>query len=265
MGEDRGGSAHGQRPASWRLRLVGIVEVSATTGSWETPPVGSRKARTLLALLGAHCGRMVAVDRVIDALWDGAAPRRPEDNVATLVSRLRARFGPEMIIGGRAGYRLGTATQVDLYDAAAQVGKAETWLGDGQPALGLLAAERAMRLLDGGPVLIDHPAAEWAEQARALQNTLLRRAWHVAAECALRTGAPERAQLLAETAIAADSLDEAGYRLLMRACVAAGEPARAILTYERLRATLATELGADPAPATRDLHLAILRANAVAR
>jgi DNA-binding SARP family transcriptional activator len=246
------------------LRLVGVVEVSATTGSWETARVGSRKARTLLALLGAHCGRMVAVDRVVDALWDGAAPRQPEANVATLVSRLRARFGPEMIIGGRTVYRLGTATRVDLYDAAAHVSKAEAWLNDGQPALGLLAAEPAMRLLDRGPALIDHPAAEWAEQARALQDTLLRRAWHVAAESALRTGAPGRAQVLAETAIAADSLDEAGYRLLMRACFAAGEPAQAILAYARLRATLAAELGADPAPVTRDLHLAILRSNAVA-
>jgi DNA-binding SARP family transcriptional activator len=47
--------------------------------------------------------------------------------------------------------------------------------------------------------------------------------------------------------------------MLMRAHAAAGEPARALLAYQRLRTTLAFELGADPAAQTRDLHLAILR------
>ena len=81
---------------------------------------------------------------------------------------------------------------------------------------------------------------------------------------ALRAGRPRRAQVLAEAAIAADPLDEGACRLLMRACVAAGEPARAILAYQRLRTTLATELGIDPTVESSDLHVAILRANAVA-
>ena len=45
----------------------------------------------------------------------------------------------------------------------------------------------------------------------------------------------------------------------MRAYVARGEPARALSAYERLRADLASELGVDPAPQTRDLHTAVLR------
>nr|BFE77607.1 hypothetical protein GCM10020093_002080 [Planobispora longispora] len=45
----------------------------------------------------------------------------------------------------------------------------------------------------------------------------------------------------------------------MRAHEAAGEPGRALAAYERLRETLAEELGADPARITRDLHEAILR------
>ena len=43
------------------------------------------------------------------------------------------------------------------------------------------------------------------------------------------------------------------------AAAAAGEPARALVAYEALRGTLAGELGADPAPQTQELHLAILR------
>lgn len=251
---------HGQ--PRWRLRLVGVVEVRAADGGPDSPQVASRKARTLLGLLGARGGPAVAVDRVVEALWDGAPPRHPEANVATLVSRLRAAFGPEMIVGGRAGYRLGESTRVDLHEAAAHVAGAEAWLGDDLPERALVAAERAMRLLDGGPVLADHPGAPWAAQARVLQDSLLRRAWHAGAASALRTGRPRRAQVLAEAAIAADQLDEAAHRLLMRACAAAGEPARAILTYQRLRTTLAAELGADPDPESSEVHVAILRTNA---
>jgi DNA-binding SARP family transcriptional activator len=47
--------------------------------------------------------------------------------------------------------------------------------------------------------------------------------------------------------------------MLMRAHRAADEPVRALLAYQSLRVNLARELGIDPAPATRDLHLAILR------
>jgi DNA-binding SARP family transcriptional activator len=249
--------------ARWQLRLVGVLEVRRA-GTRETFNLGSRKARTLVAMLAARHGRMVPVDTIVEALWEDTAPRNPEANVATLVSRLRARFGPELVLGGRTGYRLGEVAVVDLDEAATLLADAEARLRAGQPAAGLAAAEHVLELLGGGPALADHPTAEWAESARTLQAGLLRRAWHAAAEGALHTGEPGRAQVLAETAILADPLDEAAYRTLMRSCAAAGEPARAIITYQRLRATLAAELGTDPAPATRDLHVAILRANALA-
>jgi DNA-binding SARP family transcriptional activator len=243
--------------------LIGLVEVYSS-GTWEVPRIGSRKARTLLALLGAYGGRMVTVDRAVQALWNGTAPQQPEANVATLVSRLRARFGPDMIIGGHGGYRLGSAIGIDLYDAATLVATAERGLRGGQPALSLQAAERAVRLLDGGPAMADYPNSDWVDQARATQDALLRRARHAAGESALDTAAPARAQLLAESAIAADPLDEAAYRVLMRACVATGEPARAMLAYQRLRTTLAAELGVDPTTTTQDLHLSILHTNTAA-
>src|SRR6185437_3123389 len=45
----------------------------------------------------------------------------------------------------------------------------------------------------------------------------------------------------------------------MSAAAASGEPARALAVYEALRQRLGAELGTDPAPPTRELHLAILR------
>jgi len=219
--------------------------------------VGSRKARTLLALLAVERGRVVALDRIGEVLWGDFPPREPADNVATLVSRLRAVLGPDVVAGGRAGYRLGDPVGVDLADAAAMVAEAEARLSGGEPALALTATAAALDLLRGGAVLADEA---WAGRARDQQAELLRRAWHAAGEAGLRSGDHPAARSAAEAAVTADPLDEVAYRILMRAHAATGEPARALLGYERLRAVLARELGVDPAPATRDLHLAILRA-----
>jgi DNA-binding SARP family transcriptional activator len=248
------------RPAvRWELQLVGPVELRDAVSVRTAPDTGSRKARTLLALLGARQGRMVAAHPIVEALWDGRRPRRPEAGVATLVSRLRARFGADTIIGGRAGYRLGATVQVDLDEAARLVDEAKSLLREGEPALSVVAAERGLRLLDGGLVLADHPDVDWVERARDRQAGLLRLSRAMIGEAALRTGEPDQACLVAEAAIAEDPLDEAAYRVLMRACATTGEPARAIRAYQRLRHALGTEFGTDPAPATQELYLAVLR------
>jgi DNA-binding SARP family transcriptional activator len=241
----------------WELRLVGVVEMRSQART--AFAAGSRKERTLLAFLGTRPGRVVAVDEIVEALWNGRRPRLPEANVATLVSRLRSRFGADTITGGRDGYRLGDTVLVDLEEAASLVTEAETLLRSSEPALGLIAASRALKLLGRGPVLVDHPADDWAEQARDRQAGLLRRARVSLGEAALHTGEPGQAHLTAEAAIAADPLDEAAYRVLMRACATVGEPARAIRAYQQLRRVLASELGTDPAPATHELYLAVLR------
>jgi DNA-binding SARP family transcriptional activator len=266
MGNEQGENTVAQ-VTGWYLRLTGVVKVcpvGTADEAWEVRSVCSRKARTLLALLGARAGRAVAMDQLVDALWERARPQRPEANVATLVSRLRATLGRETVVGGRGGYWLGDGIKVDLQDAAALVAASEDCLSRAQPRRGLSTAERAIELLDRGPVLSEHPNADWAEAARNMQETLLRRARHTASESALRAAVPGRAQVLAESAIFADPLDEAAYRLFMRACAAQGEPARAMAAFQRLRRTLAMEFGADPAPATRELYVTILRTQATA-
>lgn len=80
--------------------------------------VGGRKARRLLARLAAARGSPVTVDDIVTDLWPGTPPRGPGDNVATLVSRLRALLGPDAVLGGRPAYRIGPAVEVDVAQAA---------------------------------------------------------------------------------------------------------------------------------------------------
>jgi DNA-binding SARP family transcriptional activator len=242
-----------------KVRVVGGFVVCWAGRALTSSEAGSRKARTLLAVLAVHPSAL-PVDRIAAALWGDVQPRDPVANLATLVSRLRATFGADTIVGDRrAGYRLGNQVRIDLFEAADLVAESEMRIARGQPGPARTAAWHAIHALDHGDVLAEHPDARWAEPARALHRELLRRARHAAAEAALHTGEIRAARAAAEAAATTDAFDEVAYRLLMRAHRAAGEPARALLAFHQLRTVLATELGVDPAPATRNLHLAILR------
>ena len=89
--------------------------------------------------------------------------------------------------------------------------------------------------------------------AQIEHTDLLRRARHATAQAALAAGDARAAVAAAEAAVRADPLDEVAYRALLNALNSAGEPARALTAYERLRRTLARQLGVDPATATRQL------------
>jgi DNA-binding SARP family transcriptional activator len=239
------------------VQVVGTLSVCRAGRVLPAAEVGSRKARMLLALLAVHRGLMPG-NRIAPVVWDDAQPRAAVANLATLVSRLRSTLGSSAIVGGRAGYRLGDETEVDLYRAADLIDEAyEVTVRD--PTTALTSAREAIRLLDNGDVLAEYPEAPWVEHARALHGQLLRRARYAVADAALRVGEIRTAIEAAEAAVAADPFDETACRMLMRAHRAADEPVRALLAYQSLRVNLARELGIDPAPATRDLHLAILR------
>jgi len=246
--------------ATVELFLAGTFRIVREGVQLTDGEIGSRKSRTLLKLLAVERPGLVTVDRIVEILWPDERPASPEQNVAIMVSRLRAVLGAELIQGGRAGYRLaaGPGLVVDLDVAAGFCEQAEGKLATAA-AVALAAAERAHELLSAGTAIGDEPYADWAEPARDQVRELLRRVRLAAAEASLATGDPRRAAGYAEAAVAADPLDEAAHRWYMSAAAAAGEQAKALAAYEALRQRLGRELGADPAPQTRELHLAILR------
>ncbi|HVH21463.1 MAG TPA: AAA family ATPase [Pseudonocardia sp.] len=222
--------------------------------------IGGR-ARRLLMLLAVDRAGPVPTERIIDALWPVRPPRRPADNVATLVSRLRAVLGAAAVERCRDGYRLGRppAVRVDLDEAQRLVTEAQRLLAEDAPGLAAGAAEAALDLLGTVGVLVGEPDEDWLQRARADGDTLLREGRHAAAAAGCAAGDAAAARRAASAAVAADRFDEAAHRFLMTAHLLAGERSRALAHYERLRTDLADELGADPDPQTRALHLAVLR------
>ncbi|MEP7025267.1 MAG: AAA family ATPase, partial [Actinomycetota bacterium] len=247
--------------AGARLSLVGSFAAARDGVPVAGAALGGRKARLLLELLAVERGRSVPADRISEVLWGDAPPAGPAENVATFVSRLRRALGDGVIQGGRPGYRLGPppAVRVDLDEASQWAAEAARRLAAAVLALAVAAAARARELLAAGQVLEDEPTADWAQPARAEHASLLQEVRRTLAEAALGAGDPAAALTAATAALAGEPYDERAHRVLMRAHAAAGDPARALASYAELRDLLAAELGADPAPDTQELHLALLR------
>jgi DNA-binding SARP family transcriptional activator/tetratricopeptide (TPR) repeat protein len=241
------------------VQLAGPFAVGRPSARATDTTLGSRKARRLLALLAALRGRAVPIDLIVETLWPDGPPHRPVAGVATLVSRIRSALGPDVILTGQNGYQLGRPpmVRVDLDEAARFVGESERRLPE-DAVLAAAAAGRALGLLGSGPALGGEPDVAWVRDVRSEHTVLLRAARYAAARAALGAGDPAAARMLLEAAVRADRLDETAQRLLMVAHQAAGEPARALAVYDRLRTELAEELGVDPAPETREVFAAIL-------
>jgi DNA-binding SARP family transcriptional activator len=247
-------------PTTLSVQVLGPFAVARDGVTLPARELASRKGRTLLKLLVARRGAVVPADVVAETLWGDRPPADPDANLATLVSRLRSVVGVDTIAGDRRGWRFvaGQRVVVDLDEAERLTAEAEARLED-EPALALAAAGQALDLLGRGPVMADEPDADWAEPARREAERLAGRARRAAWRAALAVGDLGGALEHARAAVAADPLDETAHRAVMLAHARAGEAAAALAAYERLRETLAEELGADPGPETQALHLALLR------
>ena len=245
--------------ASVRIRLCSVLTVETADRTLTGRDLGSRKARTLLALLASERGRMVPLDRVVDALWASAPPADPAANVATLVSRSRRLLGEGVLAAtGRAYGIASEACTVDLDEAGTLADEAASRLSAGESALAAAAARRALDLLGSPPALPDEPDADWVLRIRRQADDLRRRTRHLLAE-GVTTSEPAEAAGVAADAVAADPYDERAVRNLMRALVGEGSTAAALSAYDELATRLRDELGIDPAADTSRLHLAILR------
>ncbi len=247
--------------AALEVLLVGRLRVVREGRELTDQEVGTRKGRRLLQRLAAARAEPLGVDALADAVWGEDPPSAPVDNLATLVSRLRGALGADVVVGDRSGWRLGPTVRVDLDNAAALLAQAEAAADRAEPAVAAAAAARAVRALTG-EVLADAPTGAWVQDVRDEAGVALRRARRLLAAASLDAGDVAAATATATAALRDDPYDETAARVLMRAHRAAGEPARGLAVYEELRQRLADDLGADPAPQTRELHLELLTESA---
>ena len=235
------------------VRVLGDLGVDGV----DLQSLGSRKGRALLWLLALGRGSAVPVDALVDALWPDGAPTRPVDQLAVLVSRLRAVLGRDRILRVDSGYRL-AYDWLDLDELEAVTAETAARLSDGNH-VGASAAGRVVASLLRDVGRTPESRGSWVTTQLAVLERDVARARRTAASALLAGGAWLDAADLAAAALAADAFDEHALRLLMRANVAGGRTATALAFYAASRRLVADELGTDPSPETEALHEAILR------
>nr|BFE51268.1 hypothetical protein GCM10017745_46950 [Saccharothrix mutabilis subsp. capreolus] len=223
--------------------------------------IASGRQRCVLALLVLEAGRVVSLDRLVDALWEaGSAPRTARNVVQQCVSELRKLVavdpGARLVLKA-PGYALEVDPQrVDLHRFRSLVAAARAE----DPAVGRAAGlRRALALWRGEPLAgADAPGLVPARQALAEERlAVLEECLTAEVESGRHAEAvPELTALVAE-----HPLRERPAELLMLALYRGGRASEALEHYHHTRQRLAEQLGTDPGPALRELHQRVLTAD----
>ena len=190
------------------------------------------------------------VDRIVDVLWPGERPAAPEQNVATLVSRLRAVLGADLIQGGRAEYRLaaGPGVTVDLDVAAGFCEQAEA------KAATAAAVALATQALEAGERVAD---AEVSARALVLRGRAHHATGDDAAALADLTLGADKARVVGDRRLEMFALYELGTDIPVQC----GLPISYYMSNLENGLRIAKSLGDRASEANMLSHLAIIAAN----
>jgi DNA-binding SARP family transcriptional activator/tetratricopeptide (TPR) repeat protein len=237
------------------IRLLGPVEVWA---DGDPVDIGGRRPRGVLAALASDANRPLPIDVIIDRVWDDDPPAHARHTLHGYVTRLRRVLdaGGMRLSYRNGAYTLHTAADgVDLARVRLLADRARGRAVDADARATLL--RQALGLWRGEP--LGGLPGGWAAATR--QRWTARRLdtavqW---AQAELgRAGADVVVEVL-DPLVGEFPLSEPLTAVLMRALVAAGRGPEALECYAGLRRRLADELGCDPHPGLRQLHLEILR------
>ncbi|KJY25432.1 BTAD domain-containing putative transcriptional regulator, partial [Streptomyces sp. NRRL S-495] len=242
--------------------VLGPLEVR--TGTGVRVRLGGDRQERLLAALLLNADGSVPVSRLVDAVWGDRPPATAGRQVGNLAGMLRRRFaeaepaGPPVLLTGGHGYRVVLdGHRLDARTFADGVARSRAAAAAGEPAAALADLREALALWRG-PVLDGLPGRLPAAAGVALEELRLT-AWEdcLDLEAALgryRETVPELTALVAE-----HPLRERFAGQLMRALHRSGRTADALAVHRLFVGRLAEELGLDPSPELRNLHLELLK------
>ncbi|MGY0459107.1 AfsR/SARP family transcriptional regulator [Kitasatospora sp. cg17-2] len=243
--------------------ILGPLEVRTRTGN-RIRLGGARQERLLAALL-LNQGGAVPVPRLVDAVWEDRPPATADRQVRNLAGLLRRAFrkadptGPPVLLTDGRGYRIPLDDHgLDSRLFADTVARSRRTAAAGQQSAAAAGLRQALSLWRG-PVL-DGLDGQLIDSGAVPLDELRLTAWEdcLDLDAALgrhRTSIPELTGLVAD-----HPLRERFVGQLMRALHASGRTADALTVHRRFTGRLAEELGLDPSPELRRLHLALLTA-----
>jgi DNA-binding SARP family transcriptional activator len=225
--------------------------------------VGSPRQRTVLAMFLLSADRVVSIDSMVEAVWNGNPPATGRTQIAICVAALRKAFKAagctdDVIVTMPPGYLLRSAGhRIDAVDFAAHVSAAHVAARQGR---GAEAADLLGAALDlwHGPALAGVTGYLVEAEATRLEEQRLT-AYEM--RTALRLELDQHGSLISELAamVREYPLREQVRAQLMLAQYRAGRRAEALETFRAGRQHFIEEIGIEPGPALRELHDAILR------
>ncbi|MEU5607867.1 BTAD domain-containing putative transcriptional regulator [Streptomyces sparsogenes] len=245
----------------FEISILGPVELR-TEG--RPDPLGSAKIALMLAALALDVGKPVALDTLIEQLWDGDPPAKPRASLHSCAAKIRRRLpqadapgSPSPLVQRAHTYTLAVDPEaVDWHRFNRLAAQARSLSDSGDDAQALALLRQAEALWRGEPLA--GLGGLWAENVRAnlLEGRLAATLTRIAIE--FRRG--RFAELVGELSalVARYPTDETLIRHLMVAGYGSGRQADALRTYDLARRRLKEELGADPGEALSRAHRLIL-------
>ncbi|PZS32945.1 MAG: hypothetical protein DLM59_07255 [Pseudonocardiales bacterium] len=233
-----------------RVGVLGPIEVMTELG---VVGLTGRQA-SLVAVLATRPGQVVSATRLADSLWESAVPQDPANAVQTLVSRVRAIGGRNLIETLPNGYRLAVAAeQIDA--GAFQLLVQRSYSAAPESAVDLLAAaERLWR----GPAFADQVQIVdvQAEIARLDEMRVVAREGRCRALLDLDRCDDAISEL--EGLAAGHPRRDTVVAYLVEGLARTGRTAEALRRFSDYRAALARMTGLDPSPELIALQNAVL-------
>jgi predicted ATPase/DNA-binding SARP family transcriptional activator len=230
--------------------------------SYRSLEITGSRLQGLLALLAEDPHTGCSSSRLVDALWPDEQPEHPVKAVQVLVSRARARLGPDVIVNTPSGYRL--ALRDDQIDASAVLLRAadsEKRSRAGDHLAALEHAEAGLALCEGAAGW-DAGAGDPLSALRAARVPAYRSLLRARALALSRLGRRAEAAAPLGELIRQYPRDEEVLAELLRCETATAGPAAALARYAAYRQRLRDELGSDPGPALQSVHQELLQADA---
>ena len=227
--------------------------------------LGTPKLRAVLAMLVMNRNRPVSTDSLITAAWEEGPPAEARASLHSYISNLRklvstAGADPkQVLVNAPPGYRLNAA------DADCDIGRFVVEKAAGVHAAAAGRFEEASRHLTDalaewrGPVLDDLRTFQFVDVfATALtEDKVEAHTARAGAEIACGRAYAVISEL--ESLTVEYAYREPLWAQLITAFYAAERQSEALDAYQRLKTTLAEDLGIDPGPTVRALHEKILR------
>ncbi|MGH7291620.1 MAG: BTAD domain-containing putative transcriptional regulator, partial [Myxococcota bacterium] len=246
-------------------RLLGPLQVVRIepAGTEVQVDVGPPKQRAVLAALLLARGRVVSVDRLVDAVWGDDVPGSATASLQAYVSNLRRALrdggSASPIVRQSPGYYLETGPDdVDLSVFSAAAARA-TAAVEAQRWDAALAATDAAMALWRGEFLEDLRDEHWVTSEATLVEEMRRDCLDNRISALLALGRSSAALATAAQLSAADPLSDRGCWLHVLALYRSGRTSDALDAYARHARMLDDELGLAPGAELRDLQTAVLR------